>query len=51
MPTRTVKVWNKTVIISNAPDTYNDKELIEMAKKKLVYDAIQKSNIMGGMAS
>jgi len=42
MNQRTVKVWNKIVVVDNVPDSISDKELIEMAKKKLIDDAIRK---------
>jgi len=41
MRDRTVKVWNKTVTITNVPDYYTDEELIEWAKKKLLIDGVQ----------
>ena len=44
MKQRTIKVWNKTVIIKNVPDYYTDEELIEWTKKKLVSITIKNQN-------
>jgi hypothetical protein len=39
---RTIKVWNKTVTITNVPDYITDDELIEWTKKKLILDTMHR---------
>jgi len=39
---RTIRVWNKTVTITNVPDYVTDEELIAWTKKKLLLDTMYK---------
>jgi len=48
MNQRTVKVWNKTIIIQNVPDYVTTVQLEEWTKKKLLTDCISKQT---GIAS
>ena len=36
MSQRILKVWNKTVTVTNAPDNITDDELIVLVKKKML---------------
>ena len=40
--TRTIKVWNKTVIINDAPNDVTDEQLVEWTKKRLILDGLVK---------
>lgn len=45
---RKIKVWNKTIYITNVPDEYTDEQLVEWTKKKMILDGVVKK---GGTAS
>ena len=48
MRTVIMKVWNKTVTIQNVPDYVTEDQLLEWAKKRLIYEGISKQNQVAG---
>lgn len=45
---RTIKVYNKIIIIKDVPEEYSDEELISWTKKRMLIDGLVKE---GGVAS
>jgi len=40
--TRIIRVWNKTVTITNVPDGITNEQLTEWTKKRLIIDGYRK---------